>query len=611
MRLPWPFRRTSPDGGATAASPAAGAMQRVMAPVRHEWRDAGTLRPSFVGDPGIRVQRFPSRIAGSQLPPPILAPLGHARSADGPAGLVSGLARPTLTPAVRSVAGHVDLPLRPGRSSTRVQRTLATEAGTIDLAPVQGPGESTDVTSAAAAAVTSPTDIPSGMDSVDRLPAIEPRRVPVAATPAPPRAASLTIARTPDLTLASARARATDTPVVERPGGSDALAAPVAVPGAAPGAPTRTILRTSSGSRVRLGPPIERSELAAGLPPLGLAHRAPRSRGETSPAVQRHTTSGEEHPGTPTAGDAAADAPLAGGLGLTIEDEPMGSTAGPVTIAPLVPGGLVLARVVAEPDRASAPGVVAPDEPPAPARPAPLAPLVGSTPVTPLTQLRPTIPQPRTAPASAPAAGGPTRSGGAATAARSTIQRSSAGAVSSSSAHVMRRAVPTDDEGTARTPAPSTAALGSSIALVAGSGAPRPSTAELVLGRSAPAVASANDRHAPTTLTTSPPVPGPGPMPVARPVTLLRDAADVGSVDDDTVSESVRPAASTETPGATPTRVASSTSAGPGTAEGVGASLGERELDEMVRRLYPRLRRSLSTELLVARERAGMLADLR
>lgn len=100
-------------------------------------------------------------------------------------------------------------------------------------------------------------------------------------------------------------------------------------------------------------------------------------------------------------------------------------------------------------------------------------------------------------------------------------------------------------------------------------------------------------------------------MPVARPVTLLRDAADVGSVDDDTVSESVRPAASTETPGATPTRVASSTSAGPGTAEGVGASLGERELDEMVRRLYPRLRRSLSTELLVARERAGMLADLR
>jgi hypothetical protein len=31
----------------------------------------------------------------------------------------------------------------------------------------------------------------------------------------------------------------------------------------------------------------------------------------------------------------------------------------------------------------------------------------------------------------------------------------------------------------------------------------------------------------------------------------------------------------------------------------------------MVRRLYPRLRRSLSSELLVARERAGTLADLR
>jgi hypothetical protein len=39
--------------------------------------------------------------------------------------------------------------------------------------------------------------------------------------------------------------------------------------------------------------------------------------------------------------------------------------------------------------------------------------------------------------------------------------------------------------------------------------------------------------------------------------------------------------------------------------------MSDRDLDEMLQRLYPRLRRSLSSELLVARERAGMLADLR
>src|SRR5689334_8204395 len=122
MRLPWPFRRSEPDGGAPAPM-ADGAMQRLTAPVRHDWLNAAILHPTFVGDPGIRVQRFPEEIAGSQPPPPILAPLGHARSADGPAGLVSGLARPTLAPVVPAVGGRVDLPLRPGRSA-RVQRAV-------------------------------------------------------------------------------------------------------------------------------------------------------------------------------------------------------------------------------------------------------------------------------------------------------------------------------------------------------------------------------------------------------------------------------------------------------------------------------------------------------
>ncbi len=44
---------------------------------------------------------------------------------------------------------------------------------------------------------------------------------------------------------------------------------------------------------------------------------------------------------------------------------------------------------------------------------------------------------------------------------------------------------------------------------------------------------------------------------------------------------------------------------------GLATQLSDRDMDEMLRKLYPRLRRHLSSELLVARERAGVLADLR
>ena len=38
--------------------------------------------------------------------------------------------------------------------------------------------------------------------------------------------------------------------------------------------------------------------------------------------------------------------------------------------------------------------------------------------------------------------------------------------------------------------------------------------------------------------------------------------------------------------------------------------LGERDLEDLLRKLYPKLRTQLSRELLVARERAGLLTDL-
>ena len=41
------------------------------------------------------------------------------------------------------------------------------------------------------------------------------------------------------------------------------------------------------------------------------------------------------------------------------------------------------------------------------------------------------------------------------------------------------------------------------------------------------------------------------------------------------------------------------------------AAMGDRELEELLHRLYPRLRHTLADEFLVARERAGVLTDLR
>jgi hypothetical protein len=101
-------------------------------------------------------------------------------------------------------------------------------------------------------------------------------------------------------------------------------------------------------------------------------------------------------------------------------------------------------------------------------------------------------------------------------------------------------------------------------------------------------------------------------MTVARPLTLLRDSTDVAATDDagsePTTPDASSPRTATATSGQDSAPGAAATTAPSG---GPATTIAERDLDEMVRRLYPRLRRSLSSELLVARERAGTLADLR
>jgi hypothetical protein len=88
---------------------------------------------------------------------------------------------------------------------------------------------------------------------------------------------------------------------------------------------------------------------------------------------------------------------------------------------------------------------------------------------------------------------------------------------------------------------------------------------------------------------------------------VLRDATDDATSDQDAVEAETAGSAAPASSGAT---TVSSTTTRAATS-GEAGLIAERDLEEMVRRLYPRLRRSLSSELLVARERAGTLADLR
>jgi hypothetical protein len=89
---------------------------------------------------------------------------------------------------------------------------------------------------------------------------------------------------------------------------------------------------------------------------------------------------------------------------------------------------------------------------------------------------------------------------------------------------------------------------------------------------------------------------------------VSRDVADATSPEEDASQASAPGSAAVGSPAA-PAQGGLGGSATQTT--GAPGAIPERDLDEMVRRLYPRLRRSLSSELLVARERAGTLADLR
>jgi hypothetical protein len=628
MRLPWPSRRTTgrPTGDA-AASAAAGPGARPPTPPvgRSEWRGVGRLQPTFAADPGILVQRFQGELAGSQLPPPILRPLGHQRSADGPAGLVSGITRPVIARVVEGQQGTGSLPLAHKRRGATME----------DHAP--------------AAEATS-----AGAEPLPTLPSVAPRRAAaVTGTPVVARSmvtAPATVGRAgpagpsaPTNPLAGQRPGTPDAPLVAHTGplasSMPVSAATASGPTVAP--PMRTILRSPGGSRVRLGPPIARD---AGAPQAASAafSAPPTSAADEPTRVTVARTVGPEH----RAAGAASDAPLAGGLQPSSPALAVASAVVQASDSEGPPVGRVLARVMVDP-----PGPMsgAPDAPgSSPDAPATLVPTVGSLPLTPTSW-------PLTA-----RTGSTTRDTGA-------IRGTSAALAASPARDALAtdaRATPATSSGTVpgRASLQRSANIGSAAS--AAPGASKVSNARPVRGMTSdgrmaiPASAGPLDRgegravlahelvHLQQQRSLGVAMPPAGSesahrleaaartaeahaswqdLSLARP--LGRSMSDpgsvavarpVGAVTAPTLHTTLQLAEGDPPPPApdsTGITAAAGSAAQAGAAAagatGLATQLSDRDMDEMLRKLYPRLRRHLSSELLVARERAGVLADLR
>ncbi len=107
MRLAWPFHRETPvqrlAGDVTAAD--RGALRAT--PGHAEWRQLPPLEPTMSNSPLLAPPReFKADLAGANRPAPMLQRLGHERSATAPHGLVSGLATVQPAPAQAGPIGE-------------------------------------------------------------------------------------------------------------------------------------------------------------------------------------------------------------------------------------------------------------------------------------------------------------------------------------------------------------------------------------------------------------------------------------------------------------------------------------------------------------------------
>lgn len=273
MRLPWPFRREPLVGSATLGPVT---MAAPALPVgRSAWRELPVVSRTMAEPPLVAGgEPFRADLAGARLPDPILGPLGHDRTADGPSGLAVGMMTPVVArvaaaaPASPPEMSLLSLLARRLRGAT-VQRSLSSPGDTASvstdpIAPAGPPRPEprllhpveparTDAVAYSLVRVAPETVA----TSIQRQPLDVVRPTSLAATsPEGPREID---AATTSSTTGMTGIIAMASPAAQDAGGHgpEAQAPAAALPVLERA--VHTLQRTSSGSRrVRLGPPIQR-----------------------------------------------------------------------------------------------------------------------------------------------------------------------------------------------------------------------------------------------------------------------------------------------------------------------------------------------------------------
>jgi len=284
-------RDAPPPGGAAAMRPGepgltaaaeAGVPSRPAA-----WRSLPPIQRS-VGDAPLTARTVPfgRELAGLRSPDPILRPLAHDLAADGPAGLVSGIATPLVVRGapIAAPADHAELPPLPASSAPRgVQRRARTVSAArtpapAALTPAPGAGEPDG------GAMPLPV---ADVGSAD-LPAAPPRVLPVVAPSATAPALAATRvapATAPEAARAVAPAAGAAAPTAA--GSPVQRSAASAAPPVAPPTLATPTLATPPSAPPPVAPSVVPDAIldAAGPTPAADAHAArpaqPRSLGES------------------------------------------------------------------------------------------------------------------------------------------------------------------------------------------------------------------------------------------------------------------------------------------------------------------------------------------
>ncbi len=622
------------DGGAVAPGAARPGPHEPVGD-RGAWRELPPLEPTLAPAPLTAASgSFATDVAGGHRPEPILRPLGHDRTADGPGGLVGGLVTPVVGSSV-GTAGGTDLP---GLSRTPVASRRVGRTGPAPAAEM--PADTTPALPRADAGSLSVNWAEAAARPLANVPpeAREVRR-------------QLTAVRADTVQPAVAGVRAPETGAV----GAGSVGAPsdparMAADGPTPGSPAapgagapalplhagvvrRTFATGAPGRRAGLGAPIQ------GTPPV---MSRPLDRPALAPSSSPRSEASARPPVPPAIGGAE--------LPLAMLGQPAAARSGVATASPLETpmsgGGASTRRAPITAQRAADPslGSAAPGGQPAAQAELPLAPLSGTRPESLAVTgrggetLAPSSPAPSSAPSPGPHTP-PSDAGAGPGLARAATPRhpetGAAGTATTPSRPALQRLTASPATQGVRQPA-----IGPSLATSAnrtigrlrrrgrgGSRARRavgphwqrrrlcpvrwtlsPRCARLAGGGDARCGGPRRSRRRVVTCAAAS---GAAPDRARPPHGRQGRRTDVPLQRAVTVDEiSVAP---TEAPqpagGATgPSGAAGAAGGQAGAAAGVSA-VSEADLDLLARRLYGRVRDRLARELLLDRERSGMLAD--